>query len=92
MLRYEQDAEIVVQKRVLENAERERDEHELTRGGGPRERHPFRPPGGGARERQRGLHEREAERQDQCELADFRDHRFTVPRVFARASATSGGV
>src|SRR5262249_45127848 len=92
VLRHEQHAEVVVQERVLEHAESDDHEHELPRRRRTRERHPLRFTDSSTRERQHRLHEREAERQDQRELAQLGNHSATVPLVFASASATSGGM
>ena len=92
MLRDELDAEVIGQEGVLENAERYAHEHELARGGRSRECHPFRAPERGTEQRQRGLNQRKAQRQDQRELADLRNHLFSAWRVFASASFTSGGM
>ena len=93
MLRDEQNTEVVVEERVLERCERDRDEHELTGRGRSRERHPIGASGRGAGERQRRLNQREAQREDQRELADLGDHSATAVRAlaFASASVTSGG-
>ena len=92
MLGDEADAEIVVQERVLERAERDEDENELTRRGRPHDRHPIGAAERRAGERQRALHERQAQCKRERELTELRNHRSCAARVFSSASATSGGM
>src|SRR5690606_25152799 len=90
--RDEAHAEVVGQKSVRERAEGHRAEDELPRRHGARERHPVPVADGRAGERQHGLQEREAEREDQREMSELRNHGWLAARTFSSASATSGGM
>ena len=74
VLRDKADAEVVRQQRVLERAERDRHEHELPRGRRPRQSHPIGAPARSTEQRERGLHERQAQRERERELTELRDH------------------
>jgi len=92
MLCNELDAEVVREECVLQNAKRYSHEHELTRGGRSRKRHPLRATERGTEQRKCGLNQRKAKGQDQGELTDLRNHLFCAWRLFASASFTSGGM
>ncbi len=74
MLRDEQNAEVVAQKRILESAERDCDENELACRRGARESHPVSATERGAEQSAPCLHERKTQRERQRELTEFRDH------------------
>ena len=74
MIRHVGDRKIVGVERVGERDEGDRDEHELPLRGGPRDGDEAGNAALRADERQNALHEREHEREDQCEVTEFRNH------------------
>ena len=99
------DREIVLRKRPGKRGEGDRNEDELALRGGPRQRHQRFIAARRADQRQRALHQRDAQREDQREVAEFGDHlaapalcamlftaRSCAWRAFSTASAASGAM
>ena len=93
------DREIGRGEGVDQRAERHADEHELAERGGAGERDQTGVAARRAPQRQRALHQRQAERQDQGVVTDLDDHGFSPAPAVCRqtparfsASATSGGI
>src|SRR4029078_178062 len=79
--RHIQHRKVVVHERPRETPESDRDECELTLSGRPRQGHPRRDTPRRADDRQHTLRERQQQREYQCKLSDFRDHKafFLAP-------------
>jgi hypothetical protein len=95
MLDHVGDGKVVGEKGIGEAAESEGDEAKVGEGGGTRERHPGHLSPGRADDGEYALHAGDAERQDQREMSEFRNHRITVfsaLRAWSRACCASGGM
>ncbi len=101
MLRDVLDREVVGREAVREAAERERDEEELRERGRPRDRHQRGVAALRADQRQRALRDGDQQREDQREVAQFRNHlpSFSVDTdmpcplcAWSTAAAASGGM
>ena len=77
---------------MRKRTEGNRGEDELSERGMPGELHQRRLAGSGSVKRQHGLQQGEAQRQRQCEMAEFRGHEPSAFCARRRASAASGGI
>src|SRR5690606_19804187 len=91
MQRDETDAEVVREERVRQRRVRDGAEHELSGSGRPRKGHELAVARRCADERKHRLSEAQAEREDQREVTELRNHCPLAARPFSSASATAGG-
>ena len=88
-----QHREVALHEGPGKRTESERDEHELSDDGRTAGRHPGRVSTRCAAEAEYRLRDRQQQREDQREMAKFRNHSDTLAGVgVCRDSATSGGM
>ena len=96
--RYVFNAEVASDIGVHQREERDQQQPQLRHRGRTGDRHPATIVLMRADHRNGGLGHRDAQREDQCKMADFNDHFLTSPSAcfhfpdFFSASATSGGI
>ena len=86
------DAEVVADKSPGQAAVGGRHEQQLGPGCRPGDRDPGTDAAGSTRDRQRPLHQRDQQRQDQRKKTDLWNHCIPMARAFSIASSTSGGI
>jgi hypothetical protein len=95
MLRHVDHREVVGDEGPGQAAEGERDEQELRRAAGRARAIQAAAAARGAGQRQRALHQRDEEREDQREMTEFGNHCFTVLAALCASSTAccaSGGM